>query len=375
MENNNNIKKLINSNYFEFPTGLFKTKMITKRYAFFNQKIELVSPAAFVCNKTTPCDKYLISSIMVGNFVFLKDEIIQLLHKNKLSASIQKELSKQFELLKKYNYSIVIFPEKNLPIFGKCEKLPVAITEFLVESNFDLKFLYLIGTYFASPIWSNIHRRTETRYFQQFSIEHSRLLDMRVAERNKKINDLMPSSASIYASKFPIVMRSNQLAEGIDTILYCCPNCKTFFSAYAEFNCLKCHECGTLIEFSKDGKILFSNTITSFDDIEDFLFNELSHKEFDNNTLIKYEDIVMLKTNEKGKQTKISPTEVKIFADNVKIKNNIISKSIKYADLEDIVLLPNNTILLQQKKDAIVLQGNGKHNFYIILDLFKLNNN
>lgn len=372
MDKKTNISKQINLDYFEFPANKLKSKLVATKFLFFNQKYELSQPAVFVCNKTTPYDKYLISSIMVGNYVFLKDDVIQALYKNALSVAAKKEIFKQFELFKEYGYSVIIFPEKNITIFGNCSKLPSVITEFLFETGFELKFLYLIGTYYSSPIWSKLHRKTETRYFQQFKIEHDAINNKSETERNKIINNLMPSSASVYASKFPLALKSNMLAENIDSIMYCCPHCKNFFSIYSEYNCIKCRECGTLVEFSKDGKILFSNTITSFDDIEQFLYNELKHKEFDNNPLVCYDTAIMLSNSNKGKPIKTPNTEVKIYADMVKIKNELVNKTIKISDIQEVILQHNNIVRIILKKDTILLQGSSKENFYILLDLVKM---
>lgn len=372
MDKKTNIGKQINLDYFELPASKLKSKLVATKFSFFNQKYELTSPALFVCNKTTQFDKYLISSVMIGNYVFLKDDVIQALYKNALSTTVKKEILKQFELFKECGYSVVIFPEKNITIFGNCSNLPQNITEFLFETGFELKFLYLIGTYYSSPIWSKIHRKTDTRYFQQFKIEPEAIINKSEAERNKIINNLMPSSASVYASKFPLALKSNMLAENIDSIIYCCPHCKTFFSIYSEYNCIKCRECGTLVEFSKDGKILFSNTINSFDDIEQFLYNELKHKEFDNNPLVCYNTATMLSVSSKGRPIKTPNTEVKVYADMIKIKNELISKTIKISDIQEAILQNNNIIRLALKKDIILLQGTNKENFYIILDLLKM---
>ena len=316
---------------------------------------------------------FWVSSILIGKYVFLKDDIISLIYKNKLSKETKKQLTSEFKTLKENGYSVVVFPEKNISIFGKCETLPIEITEFLFETGFDLKYLFLIGTYYASPIWSKEHRKCETRYFQQFEIEHNIIKNHTPEKRHQEISNFMPSSASVYAHKFPLHIRSNKLAENIDTIVYACPNCRSFFSIYSEFNCIKCRECGTVIEFSKDGKILFSKQITLFDDIEEFLFDTLIHKDFDNNPLIEYENVTRIALNNKNRIEKKPETELKIYANKFSIKNETFNKTYDISDVEEFNLLPKNTLEVVLKKGKpFHIQGKNKENLYILIDLLKL---
>ena len=372
MDKKINLKKILSANFFEFPKSRFTNSRIARKFFFFNSKHEIKSPAVYICNKTMPYDKFLIASALFGNFVFLNDDVILKLHRNTLSKQEKTELLSEIKLLVDNGYSLVVFPEKNYTIFGECERLPQSVTEFLFETKLDLRFFYLIGTYFAKPVWSNQVRKCETRYSQQFRISHTELAEKSVENRNNAINNLMPSSASIYAQKFSLLIKNESRAENIDSIVYCCPKCKSFFSIYSEFSCLKCRNCGSFIEFSNDGKIMFSNEIESFDDIEPFLFNTLKKYNFTIKAIVTYDNIKLIKETEDGKPEIFKDVNLEIYADKFVFVANDKKRTFNISEVEELALEQNNTLFVKAKKEEFRLQGEHKENLFILIHLLKL---
>ena len=86
------VKHFYNPEFFELPDNFFKVKATAIKFRYLNNKIELVHPCLFICNKTTPFDMRLISNTLKGTYVFLKDSVIQEIHENKLSQEKRKEL-------------------------------------------------------------------------------------------------------------------------------------------------------------------------------------------------------------------------------------------------------------------------------------------
>ena len=374
MDKKINLKKILNEEFFEPPVSRFKSLRIAKKFNFFNVKHEIKSPGIFVCNKTTLFDKALVSSALCGNFVFLKNDIISQIHNNSLSAKQKTALLKEIKELFKQGISVVVFPEKNYSIFGECEKLPQSVTEFLFETGLDLKYFYLIGTYFVWPIWSKNPRKCETRYSQQFKLENYELAEKSIERRNEIINNMMPSSASTYAQKFPVSIKGGALAENIDTLMFCCPKCKSFFSVYSEFNCLKCRNCGSFLEFSNDGKIMFSNEIESFDAIEPFLFKSLKNYEFSMKPIVCYNNIHFQKNDEIGKPVTIKNVEMEIYADKFILIVGDKTKHFLISDIKEFLFGHNNTLFVKAKKEEFSLHGENKENFFILIQLLKLYN-
>lgn len=370
------LKLFINYKYFDFPKGFFKSKFTAFKFRYLNNKINLVDPYIFVCNKTTEFDRFLITNTLNGHFVFLKDSIVQQLHEGTLSDEDRTELLKSFKELKDALISVVIFPEKNVTIFGKPEILPYDITDFLYETQFDIKFLSLVGTFFAMPIWANEFRPCETRYHHQFTINYKDVKKLDSERYNDLINNYMPSSASVYSHRYNPYIRSNNKAKNLETVLYCCPNCKKFFSLFSEFNCIKCFECGTALEFSANGTILLSRNVTDLDSFAEFQFNELNKLKFNpKKPLIEYHPIKVLNEFTSTQSAYMGLAKISIYCNKIII--GLPAESLVY-HLKDIVRVEfrsGNIVSLSIKTgDKILLGGTNKENFYIIYDLYKIMN-
>lgn len=371
MDKKVSIKEIAPAEFFETKPNAITSLLAGHKLGFIPQKIELVSSNLFVCNKTTPNDKQLISLCLKGNYVFLRDEIIQQIHNKTLKKEKKTALMKSFKNLKENAVSVVVFPEKHTSIFGETSILPIEVTEFLFETTLNLKFLYLIGTYFAHPLWSANHNTTTSKLICQFALSHAQLEEDSPAERNRRINGKMPSSASVYSHNNPMLIRSNTRAQNLETLVYACPHCKELFSMYSEFNCLKCSNCGTAIEISNDGKINLSKNISTFDDFPEFLFETLSQKTFNINSIQKYENLKLLATDNSPATT----CSLEIFSDKIKLTSQETTKTYHLENVEEIYLSHKNIANIKLKNEEISIQGKNKENFYILLDLLKMNKN
>ena len=370
------LKSFIDYRYFDFPEKFIKSKITAIKFRYVNHRINLVNPYIFLCNKTTEFDRFLISTTLKGNFVFLKDSVIQKIYNGLLSEEETENLLKSFKVLKSAFISVVIFPEKSITAFGKTGELPTEITDFLFKTNYDFKFFSFVGTYFSMPIWAEEFRRCDTRFNQQFHISHKDLVGLKQADVNFAFNSYMPSSATTYSYKYNPYILSNKKAQNIETLIYCCPNCKKFFSLYSEFNCLKCRECGTAVEFSMNGTILLSSNITDLDSFADFQYNVLKNLYFsDKKPMIEYNTIKVLKMITELTSEYMGLANIKIYCNKFVIDYPSKTETYKLIDIKDVNYLPRNTLSILMKNGvSIMISGDNKENFYIIKDLHKFFN-
>lgn len=374
MNNKKYIKTFMNEKYFELPPSKFVSGIISKRFNFSTTKTIEYKSMLYLFNKTSNFDKFLITSAFELNFVFLKDFVVEKLYSNSLTKDEEQELKKSFKQLKSVNISVVMFPEKNCTIFGNFQKLPHIVTDFLANTKMNIQFFNIAGMFYAKPVWSLQKRKVQTKLNKVSSISEASLRNLSSDEINAKINDSTPSTASTYAKKFPIKILTNNRAEGLDRVVYCCPRCEKLFHVYSEFNCLKCSSCDSAIEISDDGSLLFSKTIENIDEFKDFQFKKLSRTIFGNGPIFEYNH-VFFTTRILPKNSKfISGLNFQIYADKIVFSKNNFRNTIKIKDIEDIRFYPENVVIIKEK-DGIefVFQGKTHENFYIIYDLMKLN--
>ena len=96
------LKSFIDYRYFDFPEKFIKSKITAIKFRYVNHRINLVNPYIFLCNKTTEFDRFLISTTLKGNFVFLKDSVIQKIYNGLLSEEETENLLKSFKVLKTF---------------------------------------------------------------------------------------------------------------------------------------------------------------------------------------------------------------------------------------------------------------------------------
>ena len=374
MRKNKYIKMFINEDYFEYPDGFLKSKITALKFNYIKNKINIIHPFLFVCNKTTLFDKTLIGNTLKGHFVFLKDSVIQKIYNGTLSAEERKQILSSFARLKEALISVVVFPEKNITIYGKTDKVAESVTSFLHETKYNIKFLSLVGTYFAAPIWSKQFRRCETRFHNQFTFKYADRDGLSNEEICEAFNNYMPSSATIYSQKYNPYIYSNAKADGLESIFYTCPNCKELFTIYSEFNCVKCKSCGTAVECSTNGNFLLSSNITDFDSYADFQYNVLKNQFFDDKKLlVKYSNIQVLKSNENDNKNTINLASLEIYCNHFKLNFLEGTETYKIKDIKETNYYNGNSFeIIFNNKKSFMIKGENKENFLIIADLKKV---
>lgn len=373
MRNAKFIKMFWNERFFEMPNNLILSKLVSLKFNYNKNKINVVHPYIFLCNKTTEFDKYLITNTLSGIFVFLKDSVIQSIYDGTLEEDDKRELIESFKELKDAYISVVIFPEKSVTTFGETGNIPLAVSNFLRETTYDLKFISLVGTYFAKPVWSPSFRRCNTRFHHQFTVRYDDTTNITKQEFNDVINNYMPSSATVYSSKYNPYIRSNAKAQNLETLFYCCPNCRKFFTIYSEFDCIKCKNCGTAVECSTNGTILLSKNITDLVSYAEFQYNELKKMFFDDKKpLVEYNNVIVNLMIIDDAASYSGPASISIYCNKFIVKYP--ARDIDY-NLHNIVYVEycrNNTLKVKFKDNSkIYISGKNKENFYIIHDLHK----
>ena len=373
MRNSKFIKSFWNETFFEMPNNIISSVLASFKFNYSKNKINIVHPYIFLCNKTTEYDKKLISNTINGMFVFLKDSVIQKIYENTLKDSEKEELIESFKALKEAYISVVIFPEKNVTTFGETGNIPMTISNFLRETTYDFKFISLVGTYFAKPVWSPIFRRCNTKFHQQFNVKFEDTTTLSNQEFNDVINNYMPSSATVYSSKYNPYIKSNAKAQNLETLFYCCSNCKNFFTVYSEFDCIKCNDCGSAVECTANGTFYLSKSVTDLASYAEFQYNELSKMFFDENKpLVEYKNInanLMLVDQISSYNGLAS---ISIYCNRFIVKYPARDVSYSLHDIDYVEYNKNNTLKVKFKDDSkIYLSGKNKENFYIIHDLHK----
>ncbi len=140
---------------------------------------------------------------------------------------------------------LVIYPAGLMCEDGRSTPIPVATYEFLQWLKTDVYMAKTSGTYFTMPKWSKGIRRGKTfmDIYKLFDKEEIALMDLpEIKERTDKALDF-----DAYKEQEILQVRysHNDNIEGLENVLYMCPNCQSEFTMRVENrNTLICDECG-----------------------------------------------------------------------------------------------------------------------------------
>ena len=87
---------------------------------------------------------------------------------------------------------------------------------------------------------------------------------MTIEEISKTVNEALYNNDYVYQREVMIKHKGKKLAEGLENILYICPECQTFGSLETQGNQIKCNHCNNIGEYTEYGFIdgfKFDNTV------------------------------------------------------------------------------------------------------------------
>jgi len=140
---------------------------------------------------------------------------------------------------------LVMMPEARLSTVGKFEDIHDATYKFIHKMAVDVYAIKFYGDYLSNPKWGNgarkgslveveINKIIPSKEFENMDIE---------AIKNKIDNELYYDEFKWLESKRDVHYKSKRIAEGLENILYICPNCGARYSLSSSKNTLKCDNC------------------------------------------------------------------------------------------------------------------------------------
>lgn len=140
---------------------------------------------------------------------------------------------------------LVIYPAGLMCEDGISTPIPKATYKFLKWLGADVYVARTDGTYFVMPKWTSGMRsgKTYMDIYKLFSKEE--LKDMKVEEIKTKTEEALLFDAYAEQEKHLVKYKDNDNVEGLENVLYECPECGSEFSIQVkEKNSLYCTDCG-----------------------------------------------------------------------------------------------------------------------------------
>ena len=140
---------------------------------------------------------------------------------------------------------LVIYPAGLMCEDGQSTPIPAATYEFLKWLNTDVYVAKTIGTYFSMPKWAKGIRvgRTFIDVYKLF--DKDTLREMPLDEVKAKTSEALDFDAYLEQEKLKIKYAKNDHIEGLENVLYVCPNCMGEFTMRTKKKkTIYCVQCG-----------------------------------------------------------------------------------------------------------------------------------
>lgn len=189
----------------------------------------------------------------------------------------KRKFIKDIQLVKNIKYSLdklknifCIYPEARYSLDGCTSYIPESLGKMLKLFKVPVVVLNLKGNFITQPQWNKInkHSHVEADFTQVLTAEdvQSKSVD--------EINDIIARNFVYddfaWQKENNIIIDHPKRAEGLHSILYQCPHCKTEFQMHSEGTELWCEHCGKKWEMTELGELKAKDGETEFSHIPDW---------------------------------------------------------------------------------------------------------
>ena len=146
----------------------------------------------------------------------------------------------------KTGYPILIFPEGNTTFYGSTKYIEESTMKLIKKLKVDVITCNVMGGYLSKPRWATGKRKNRRAEFNyEVTITKEDLKNMSIPEISDSIHKALFNNDWDYQRKVMIKHPGKELAEGLENVIYICPECDAINSIETSGNDFKCSQCNT----------------------------------------------------------------------------------------------------------------------------------
>ncbi len=153
----------------------------------------------------------------------------------------------------KRGYPILIFPEGDTTFYGETNYIEESTMKLIKKLEIDVITCNVRGGYLSKPRWAISKRKKRyAEFYYELTIPKEEIKNLSVDEINEKIKKALYHNAYDYQRVHRIAHPGKRLAEGLENVVYVCPECEAIHSIQTEKNriwCTSCHTEGLMDKF------------------------------------------------------------------------------------------------------------------------------
>lgn len=170
--------------------------------------------------------------------------------------TVDTSLIRDIKYVLSHNRPVVIYPEAKLSVVGTPNPIKPAIAKLIKLLKVPLVTVCFHGTYLHQPRWSKSKRRLPVRVDAKLAVTPEEVGTITAQEIHQRIVENLSYDDYAYQLANNIEIDIPNLVEGLENILYKCPNCHGEYAITSKGNTLVCSKCGASVQQNKLGQLV-----------------------------------------------------------------------------------------------------------------------
>lgn len=195
----------------------------------------------------------------------------------RLGVVAKRKFTKDLYLIKNIKYSIetlgnvfCIFPEARYSLDGCTSFLPDSLGKLMKLFKVPVVVMNLKGNHLSHPQWHKKGNKVRVAATVTQIVTQEEIKNLSVDEINSRIKQSFVYDDFAWGKANGVAITRADRAEGLNGLLYQCPNCKTEHKMYSKGDMLWCEQCGKKWTMSELGELKAVNGETEFSHIPDW---------------------------------------------------------------------------------------------------------
>ncbi len=156
--------------------------------------------------------------------------------------------------------SVLMYPEASYSFDGTATPLPESMGKCLKLLGVPVVMIRTYGAFSRDPLYNGLRlRNVDVSCNMEYVLSPEDIDNMTVDELNGKLNELFTFDNFEWQIENKVRISEPTRAEGLNRVLYKCPECLAEGSMVAKGSTISCDKCGCEYELSEYGELVRSN--------------------------------------------------------------------------------------------------------------------
>ena len=238
------------------------------KFGLVLEKSKLKPPFLILANHTTDYDAFFVAGAFKCPIYFvMSDHVSSIPVAGKLvkffvrplpitKSSLDAGVVREIISVVNQGGAVGIFPEGNKSFAGDMSYIKPTIAKLAKKLNIPVVLFHIEGGYFSQPRWSKTKRKAKIHAYVNEVISPKELEQLSIDEVYNRIVDGIRINAYEVQEKETLHFYGKKLAEGIETMLYACPECGAIGTIRSKDDRFWCSACGDSCTFLDNGHIV-----------------------------------------------------------------------------------------------------------------------